>query len=36
MALALVVQGTFSNLLVVTLNSVRMACHVGCRIAYSL
>jgi hypothetical protein len=31
MALALVVQETFSILLVVTLNDVRMACHFGCR-----
>jgi hypothetical protein len=31
MTLALVVQETFSSLLVVTLNGVRMACHVGCR-----
>jgi hypothetical protein len=31
MALALVVQETFSSLLVVTLNGLRMACHVGCR-----
>jgi hypothetical protein len=30
MALALVVQETFSSLLVVTLNGVRMACHFGC------
>jgi hypothetical protein len=30
MALALVVQETFSSLLEVTLNGVRMACHVGC------
>jgi hypothetical protein len=36
MALALVVQETFSSLLVVTLNGIRMACHVGCRIASSL
>jgi hypothetical protein len=36
MALALVVQETFSSLLVVTLNDVRMACHVGCRTASSL
>jgi argininosuccinate lyase len=36
MALALVVQETFSSLLVVTLNSVRMTCHVGCRTASSL
>jgi hypothetical protein len=36
MALALVVQETFSSLLEVTLNGVRMACHVGCRIASSL
>jgi hypothetical protein len=36
MALALVVQETISNLLVVTLNGVRMACHVGCRTASSL
>jgi hypothetical protein len=31
MALALVIQEIFSSLLVVTLNGVRMACHVGCR-----
>jgi hypothetical protein len=31
MALALVVQETFSSLLVVTLNGIRMTCHVGCR-----
>jgi hypothetical protein len=31
MALALVVQETFSSLLEVTLNGVRKACHVGCR-----
>jgi hypothetical protein len=36
MALALVVQETFSNLLVVTLNGVRMACHIGCRTTSSL
>jgi hypothetical protein len=36
MALALVVQETFSSLLVVTLNGVRMACHVGCRTTSSL
>jgi hypothetical protein len=30
MALALVVQETFSSLLVVTLNGVRKACHVRC------
>jgi hypothetical protein len=36
MALTLVVQETFSSLLVVTLNGVRMDCHVGCRIASSL
>jgi hypothetical protein len=36
MALALVVQEAFSSLLVVTLNDVRMACHVRCRIASSL
>jgi hypothetical protein len=36
MALALVVQETFSSLLVSTLNGVRMACHVGCRAASSL
>jgi hypothetical protein len=31
MALDLVVQETFSSLLVVTLNGVRMSCHFGCR-----
>jgi hypothetical protein len=31
MALALVAQETFSSSLVVTLNGVRTACHVGCR-----
>jgi hypothetical protein len=31
MALALVVQETFSSLLVVILNDVRMVCHFGCR-----
>jgi hypothetical protein len=36
MALALVAQETFFSLLVVTLNGVRMACHVGCRTASSL
>jgi hypothetical protein len=36
MALALVVQETFSSLLVVTLNGVRTACHVGCMTASSL
>jgi hypothetical protein len=36
MALSLVVQETFSNLLVVTLIDVRMTCHVGCRIVFSL
>jgi hypothetical protein len=36
MALARVVQETFSSLLVVTLNGVRMACHVGCRTTSSL
>jgi hypothetical protein len=30
MALALVVQETFSSLLVVILNGIRKACHVGC------
>jgi hypothetical protein len=35
-ALALVVQETFSSLLVVTLNGVRIACHVRCRTASSL
>jgi hypothetical protein len=36
MALALVVQETFSSLLVVTLNGIRMACHVRCRTTSSL
>jgi hypothetical protein len=36
MALALVVQETFSSLLVVTLNDVRMTWHIRCRIASSL
>jgi hypothetical protein len=36
MALALVVEETFSSLLVVTLNGVKMACHVRCRTASSL
>jgi hypothetical protein len=36
MALALVVQETFSSLLVVTLNGIIMACHIGYRIASSL
>jgi hypothetical protein len=36
MTLALVVQETFSSLLVVTLNGVRIACHVGCRTASRL
>jgi argininosuccinate lyase len=36
MALALVVQEIFSSLLVVTLNGVRMTCHVGCRTTSSL
>jgi hypothetical protein len=36
MALALVVRETFSSLSVVTLNGVRMACHVGCRTTSSL
>jgi hypothetical protein len=35
-ALALVVQETFSSLLVVTLNGVRIACHVRCRTTSSL
>jgi hypothetical protein len=30
-ALALVAQETFPSLLVVTLNGIRTACHVGCR-----
>jgi hypothetical protein len=36
MALALVVQETFSSLLEVTLNGIRMACNVGCRTTSSL
>jgi hypothetical protein len=36
MALALVVQETFSSLLEITLNGVRTACHVGCRTTSSL
>jgi hypothetical protein len=36
MALALVVQETFSSLLVVTLNDVRMTCHVGYKTTSSL
>jgi hypothetical protein len=36
MALALVIQETFSSLLVVILNGIRMACHVGCRTTSSL
>jgi hypothetical protein len=36
MTLALVVQETFSSLLVVTLNGIKMACHVGCRTTSSL
>jgi hypothetical protein len=36
MALALVIQDTFSSLLVVTLNGVRVACHIGCRTTSSL
>jgi hypothetical protein len=31
MALALVVQETFSSLLVATLIGIRMTCHFGCR-----